>query len=99
MLDTKAHIISLIRNDLINNRLISGMNNLGLEADDYLLSLNDLVFELLKLEDTDEIRERFYDLYIHLMSDIVNYNAEDWQSELNELSRKIYNKLIALKDG
>jgi hypothetical protein len=38
-------ILALIRDNLINMKLISGLNALGLIADDYYLNLGDTVFK------------------------------------------------------
>lgn len=97
-MDTELYIRLLIKNDLINKRLLGGLNQIGLEADDFLLSLNDMVFELLKLEDTDPKKEEFYDLYDTLTSEILKYPPDKWQNSLDRLSKKIFKELLLLKN-
>ena len=43
-LNKKELIISLIRDNLINLKLVSGLNHMGLIADDYYLHLGDTIF-------------------------------------------------------
>lgn len=99
MLSTKSHILTLLKNDLINTRLLGGLNNLGLEADNYVLNLNDLVFELLELEDTPEVKDQFYAVYQERIDEIVSQDAEEWEDALSLLPADIYKTLLAFKQG
>jgi hypothetical protein len=61
----KELIIALIREDLVHQRLLSGLNNLGLHADDYSLNLSELIFSLLGYE-AGTVPDRLYERYLQL---------------------------------
>ena len=58
----KKLIISLIKDDLINAKLVNRLNEIGLCADDYFLHLSDTIFKLMGFED-DEETETIYERY------------------------------------
>ncbi len=45
-------ILSLIKDDLINSKLVNSLGDIGINADDYLLHLSDTNFKLSKIPDT-----------------------------------------------
>lgn len=58
-------ILSLIRDDLINLRLVHGLNALGLQADAYMLHLGETVLRLMGYPNTpatDAVYTRYYEL-------------------------------------
>lgn len=60
----KELIISLIKDDLRNTKLVNGLNKIGLKADDYYLNLSDTIFQLMGFEDnsqTDALIEFYYE--------------------------------------
>lgn len=60
----KELILSLIKDDLINSKLVNGLSDAGLYADDYLLHLSDTVFKLVGIPNTipnEFIFEKYYD--------------------------------------
>lgn len=53
-------ILSLIKDDLINVKLVNGLNEAGLNADNYYLHLSDTIFKLMGFGD-DEEAETIYE--------------------------------------
>ncbi|MBA3704370.1 MAG: hypothetical protein H0W84_00275 [Bacteroidetes bacterium] len=51
-------IISLIKDNLINTRLVNGLDKLGLDASNYSLNLSDTIFKLMEI-DEEELFERY----------------------------------------
>ena len=47
----KQLLLSLIRDDLINHRLVMGLNKLGLVSELYLLNAGDTVFKLMNIKE------------------------------------------------
>ena len=47
-------IIRLIKDHLVNTRLINGLYNLGVYADDYHLHLSDTIFKMNGIPDENE---------------------------------------------
>lgn len=87
----KELIISLIKDDLINAKLISSLNNMGIDAELYLLGISDAIFILMGIED-DKKGEELFEFYLELRDkqlenvDVVNKSQE----MLYNLSLKIY---------
>lgn len=57
-------IISLIKDDLINTKLINGLIDLGLDASCYYLNLNNTIFQLMGFrlsQRTDELYKKYLD--------------------------------------
>jgi hypothetical protein len=47
-------VLSLIKNDLINQKLLNGLADIGVEAGNYHLNIGTIVFNLLKIEMVSE---------------------------------------------
>lgn len=86
-------IISLIKDDLINCKLVNGLNAIGLIADDYLLHLSHTIFRLLRIEDNLQ-NEILYEHYINLTKKVQYINIED-HNTLDKLALEIYNELLS----
>lgn len=56
-------ILSLIKDDLINTKLIHGLNKLGLDSSKYSLNLINSIFELMEIEDNLENEHLFHFYY------------------------------------
>jgi hypothetical protein len=85
--------ISLIRDDLINFKLVCGLGNIGLNADDYLLHLSETVFKLMGLDSTDQLTEN----YLELAQPIKDIDIFDHPGTLEHLAADIYHKLLLQK--
>jgi hypothetical protein len=63
----KTTILNLIREDIKQTRFIQQLNNLGLTADEHLLNLSPIIFDLMELdrstpEKADAVQERYRQL-------------------------------------
>ncbi|MBK7442040.1 MAG: hypothetical protein IPI65_11005 [Bacteroidetes bacterium] len=65
----KKLILSLIKDDLINAKLVNGLNEIGLNADNYSLHLSDTIFNLMRFEDNEET-ETTFERYMELAKEI-----------------------------
>lgn len=88
-------ILSLIRDSLINLRLISGLNSLGLNANGYSLYLGDTIFLLMGFEKDDQSDLIFENVYLPNAEKVnqIHFSIE----ELDSLSKEIYNELLFAK--
>lgn len=89
----KTIILHLIREDIKQTRFIQQLNNLGLSADEHLLNLSPVIFDLMELdrstpEKADEVQERYMELNLRETHSCNDTNDLLQQSEL------IYNQLI-----
>jgi hypothetical protein len=91
-------ILSLIKDDLINMRLVHGLNNLGLNADDYTLNLSTTIFELMGIDKNDPVAERLLENYIDTTKSTTLLKQEELKSELDKSALEVYQSLILAKE-
>ncbi len=87
-------ILALLKADLINNRLICGLQNAGLIAGDFYLDLSLTVFQLMGFTDRDEELNK---LYIHTLDRLVQAEPGNFHSQKNSLAIELYAELLAEK--
>lgn len=92
-LQKRKLVISLIKDDLINLKLIYGLRDLGIDASEYYLTASDTVFELLCLNES-LLSDELYEYYINLTEPVTEINIPDERNKLEKLATKIYNKLL-----
>lgn len=88
---SKDIIVSLIKDDLTNIRLVLGLERLGLDAGKYYLHLNETIFKLVGLK---EDREDFFEQYISECRTIHNIDIFKYPDLLNGIAFRLYHKLI-----
>lgn len=79
----------LIKNDWLNHRLISGLTQLDVDASSYYLTLYECIFELMGLERSDELIER----YFALLNVPRKVELSD-KKALEGLALEVYNELL-----
>ena len=87
-------ILSLIKADLINSRLIAGLQKAGLVVEDFYLDISVTVLKLMDFEDNDE---DLNDIYIITLDRLVQEQTDDFRSRKNELAIELYTELLAEK--
>jgi hypothetical protein len=90
-------IIRLIRDHLINKKLVSGLNALGLNADDYSLYLGDTIFLLMGLEKNEHADLIFEKVFLTNSEKIRHVNFAYDPKGLDALSKLIYEELVLMK--
>jgi hypothetical protein len=93
----KELVISLIKDNLINLKLITGLNHLGLIADDYYLGLGDTIFKLMGFEASEQSDLIFETVFMGNSEKIAQIDIAGSLDELNLLSMEIYNELLFVK--
>lgn len=93
-LDKKTLIISLIKDDLLHNKLISGLNNIGLDTPDYCydLQLSETIFMLLGFK-KDEKNDEAFEFYLSQLKHADTINIKKLHEILDALAQGIYFKL------
>ncbi len=84
-------IPSLIRDDLINSKLVNGLISAGMDASDYYLHLSDTVFHLMGFIDS-KVNDGIYEEYLEMCKRIELIEITDWKS-IQELANDIYIEL------
>lgn len=86
-------IVSLIKDDLVNRKLLLGLDDLGLRPTDYYLNLGDTIFSLMGFSD-DKASERIFEHYLDLTEKAKFLNISESQNQLDNLAQEIYLELI-----
>ncbi len=84
-------LISLIRDDLINSKLVNGLISTGIDASDYYLHLSDTVFHLMGFNDSKP-NDRIYEEYLDMGKHMGQIEITDWKS-IQRLAQEIYTEL------
>ena len=92
----KKLILSLIKDDLINSKLVNSLNEIGLNADNYFLHLKDTVFKLMEFED-DEESEEVFERYIELSKRALYIDITKSHKPMDDLALQIYIELSTRK--
>ena len=91
-------VLSLIRDSLINFKLIPGLNTLGLNADDYHVHLPDTIFKLMELQHHKQSDELFERIYMANAQKVRHISFSSSTEELDKLSKEIYQELVFVKE-
>lgn len=94
----KKLILSLIKDDLINTKLVNGLDALGLNAQDYLLHLSDTVFKLMGIKD-DKEGEKLFEHYLDLKNNVRFIDGAKSHEVFDDLALAIYVDLVSKKSN
>ena len=95
-LHEKQLIVSLIKDDLINSRLVSGLNRIGLDAEHYFLHLSETVFKLIGFKDNERTDE-VYQCYLELSKKAETIDISKSHVLMEALALEIYRELLLKK--
>lgn len=98
---TAELLISLIRDDLTNLRLVQGLNSLGLEAGEYHLHLSSTILQLMGFADDPE-SDALYHVYMLHCSRVYTLRIDEQPQALDFLAQEVYRvlcKLRAVEEG
>lgn len=90
----KTLLLRLIRDSLINFKLISGLNSLGLNADDYTTFLGDTIFLLMGFQHHPQSDLIFEKVFLKNAEKVRLISFSSSTEELDVLSEEIYEELI-----
>lgn len=85
-------IINLIKQDLINWKMIHSLQKLQVRADDYQLDISSIIFEMMNLNDREDVDELF-EKYVELSKPILKLSASQSNRKIDGLASKIYDYL------
>jgi len=91
----KKLILSLIKDDLINYHLITGLEALGFDASHYTLFLSETIFSLIGINgDDDTEQEALYKLYLGLFKKVEKFDLTENSTQLENLALEVYTALV-----
>lgn len=91
----KAFIVSLITDDLINQKLVNCFREMGIDAENYQLDLGNSVFYLMGIKRTTE--DTYFNQYMKLAEATKSISFEANREPFKKLALEIYNYLNTLK--
>ena len=97
-LNKEELILSLIQDNLINLKLVYGLDDLGLVPDDYYLNLGDTVFKLMGFEASAQNDFIFENVFMANTRKVRSLNFSNSKEDLKDLSESIYKDLIFAKE-
>lgn len=92
----KQIILALIKDDIVNTNLISGLRDLGLDAGDYMLHIPEAIIQLMGFEDSERT-DQVYDAYFDLIQQITPRPADQLKLALDQSAEQIYKTLYQFK--
>jgi len=95
----KKLILSLIKNDITNTKLLNGLSDLGFEATEYLLTLNEIILELIgfDIDRQSHDYDKLFDYYLELIDKATYTDVSRLKQPFDKLSTQIYNALLQRK--
>ena len=90
-MDQKELIITLIKDHLVNTRLIQGLQSLGFYSDSYHLHLSDLIFKLIGIGDE---QEELFEVYLNWCTKISQTEVFKDAKLLEHYAEEIYAVLL-----
>jgi hypothetical protein len=94
----KELILSLIKDDLINTKLVHGLNETGLNAEHYYLHLGETIFKLMGFKD-NEVTEEVFRYYMQTTKKAKYLDISVSHKPMEEFALQIYRELEGLKTG
>jgi len=86
-----------IKDDIINSCLVNRLNDAGLDAGDYYLSLSDTIFNLLKFKD-DFKTESVYERYLKMTKRVSPKHIQVDIEKLDKFAEEIYEFLKSKRE-
>ena len=94
LISQKELIISLIKDNLINTRLVHGLDTLGLDSGNYHVHLGQTIFNLIGIEDN---RDDLFEEYIEMCEQVTQMDIFKYPELLDNHAKGIYKKLVKEK--
>jgi hypothetical protein len=89
-INRKKLVLSLIKDDLINSKLVGTLNKIGLTADDYNLHTSSTIMNLMRISATPLRWEEIHDGYLDLTRKVLQIDIQESPSLIDVLSVEIY---------
>jgi hypothetical protein len=97
--DKKAMTIYLIKQDLLNTRIIMGFLAMGIEANDYTTDLSEFIFMLVGVDPEHRQIEEIFKHYMTMIRKVIHLNILIQKNEFDEMANDIYNFLVKVRKG
>lgn len=82
-------VINLIKQDLVNWKMINLLQRMQIRADDYQLDIGSVIFEIMNLDNRENVDEIF-EKYVEMSKPILELHSNQSNIEIDLLATKIY---------
>jgi len=89
----KKLILNLIKDDLKNTKLVSGLTELGLDSGKYYLNLGETIVSLMGLDDK-QLDEKLWESYSDCISRVADADIFDSPEKLDFFAQAVYLHLL-----
>ena len=94
-MEQKNLILTLITDDLLNQKLISNFRDIGIDAENYNLALGNTIFRLMGID--RPVHDRNFDQYIEFAEQAKYFLIEEGRAQFHNYAQEIYTYLESLK--
>lgn len=91
-------VTNLIKQDLINWKMINLLQNMQVRADDYQLDIGSIIFEIMDLDDRKDVDELF-EKYLEMSRPVLKLIVSQSNRKIDTLASKIYDYLEQCSQG
>ena len=96
-MNTKNLILSLIKDDLINLKLVNGLlDQINLDTESNFFQFSKTIFHFMEFDECNQ-NEELYQSYLTLIKKVIPLDISDSYTSLDDLTHEIYIKLLAIK--
>lgn len=87
----KQEILALIRVDMRNRKLVMGLEQAGLNAENFYADLTEMI---LKKMGFDETSDDLFNWYQETLEGLINVSLSEFMSQKDTLALKMYEQLV-----
>ena len=90
---TKQLIVKLISMDIVNHKLVSSLSDMQINAEEYVLGIDEIIFELIGLHNSPN-EESIYEQYLSKSAEVKQLNLKTQQQEVQLLAEDLFDFLF-----
>lgn len=95
--ERKEIALMLIRDDLVNTKLVDGLCNMDFNAESFYLNISSVVFRLVGIDIDDPKNESIYEQYLERCSTAIYVSLKESETSFENLANEIYLFLLGEK--
>lgn len=89
-------IIALIKAEMKNRKLLLGLDNAGVQTEDFHTDLGLIILKLIGFPDVER-NDDLYDYYEFIINNLISGEVKSVLRKQDTISEEVYNKLLAQK--
>jgi hypothetical protein len=90
---TKQLVVKLISMDIVNHKLVSSLSDMQINAEEYVLGIDEIIFELIGLHNLPN-EESIYEQYLSKSAEVKQLNLKTQQLEVQLLAEDLFDFLF-----